>query len=57
MHQTGSDECTCGSGLEGEALYKDGLFLCYVCDKCRDWKPQRFLNVSLGWYDNKEGQE
>jgi hypothetical protein len=36
-------ECSCGSGFEREAEYDArGIFLDYVCDKCRKQKLSKY---------------
>lgn len=36
-------KCSCGSGLEKDAEYDArGIFLTYVCDKCRDEKLSHY---------------
>jgi hypothetical protein len=50
--------CHCGSGLFNEAEYDGrGIFLCYVCDKCRDKELSKYNPVILGYYDQSDVDE
>lgn len=54
--------CPCGSGLDRHAEYDArGIFLCYVCDKCRRDKLSRYrpdvLNDPSYWHDEPIDEE
>jgi hypothetical protein len=37
------EQCPCGSGCEADAEFDArGIFLCYVCSKCRKEKLSRY---------------
>jgi hypothetical protein len=48
-------ECPCGSGKETEGLLDGyGIFMCYVCDDCRDAKLSKFRPDIFEQYDTDE---
>ena len=47
--------CTCGSGLRTDAMHDGyGIFLCYVCPKCRDKKLAGYRHDIFERYDADE---
>lgn len=50
-----SNECTCGSGENAEAIYDGyGIYLCRVCDFCRDEKLSKYRSSIFERYDCDE---
>jgi len=51
-------ECNCGSGLEREEVIDGhGIFLCFVCDKCKKEKLSQYRNDIFENYDSDESIE
>lgn len=51
-------ECPCGSGQFPEAEYDaQGIFLCYVCDECREEKLGGFRPEILSGYSQADIDE
>jgi hypothetical protein len=52
------NECMCGSGEMKYAEYDaQGIFLCYVCDKCRDEKLSKYRPEILTGYTQADVDE
>lgn len=54
--------CSCGSNNQREAVYDArGIFLCYVCDDCRQTKLSKFrpdvLTDPNYWHDEPLDEE
>jgi len=51
-------ECPCGSGEFPEAEYDaQGIFLCYVCDECREEKLGQYRPEILTGYTQADVDE
>ncbi len=51
-------DCPCGSGLPCEAEYDgQGIFLDYVCEKCRTEKLGKYRPEILGHYTQADVDE
>jgi hypothetical protein len=48
-------ECNCGSGLPREEVFDGhGIFLCFVCDKCRKEKISEYRKDIFDFYETDE---
>jgi len=51
-------KCPCGSGLPREDVYDGhGIFLCFVCDRCRKEKLSQYRKDIFDFYDADEAIE